>query len=222
MQYVGETVQLLNKRLNWHKSGFRNPSKYSHCKILSKYLNSKSLWKWAKCRVKVIEKIKGTGRKGRRAIDPKWIQLKKCKETKLIQKHEKNNMKLKQIYGRIWGTKYIRSNIFNGREFIFKLIRNLITGICNAMNFVYIQIASLNKKSLKNLSTLFKGWNAKITMHVKFIQWFHLALDSIGPKMYKQKPPRIKRKPKNICYVAFSNKTIEIINLLSVYNMHQC
>ena len=65
-------------------------------------------------------------------------------------------MKLKQIYGRIWGTKYIRSNIFNGREFIFKLIRNLITGICNAMNFVYIQIASLNKKSLKNLSTLLR------------------------------------------------------------------
>ena len=156
MQYVGETVQLLNKRLNRHKSRFRNPSKYSHHKILSKYLNSKGLWKWAKCRVEVIEKIKGTGRKGRRAIDPKWIQLRKCKETKLIQKHEKNNMKLKQMYGRIWGTKYIPSNIFNGREFIFKLIRNLIAGTCNAMNFVYIQIASLNKKSLKNLSTLLR------------------------------------------------------------------
>ena len=36
--------------------------------------------------------------------------------------------------------------------------------------------------------------------------------------MYKRKPPRIKRKPpENICYVTFSNKTIEIISLLSIY-----
>ena len=54
-------------------------------------------------------------------------------------------------------------------------------------------------------------------MHVKFIQWFHLALDSIGPKMYKQKPPRIKRKPKNICHVAFSNKTIEGNSVIRIF-----
>ena len=49
-QYVGEIVQKLNKRHNWYKSVFRNPSKYGHCKILSEYFLS-GLCKGAKYRL---------------------------------------------------------------------------------------------------------------------------------------------------------------------------
>ena len=47
LQYVGGTVQKLNERLNWHKSGFRDSSKYGHFKNFSE-LFSKGLCKGAK------------------------------------------------------------------------------------------------------------------------------------------------------------------------------
>ena len=39
LQYVGETCQNLNKRFNWHSSCFKNPSKYSFCKILNSHFD---------------------------------------------------------------------------------------------------------------------------------------------------------------------------------------
>ena len=56
LQYVGETIQQLNKRFNWHKSGFRDPVKYGHCKILSDHF-TKGLCAGVKYKVQIIEKM---------------------------------------------------------------------------------------------------------------------------------------------------------------------
>ena len=53
------------------------------------------------------------------------------------------------------GTNYVSFNSVNGREFI-NLNRNLTEDTSNVMNILHTQIASLNKKSLKNITNLFK------------------------------------------------------------------
>lgn len=55
-------------------SGFRNPFKYGHWKTLSKYF-SDSLYKRAKYRVLIVEKIEETGRTNSGKMDPKWTQF---------------------------------------------------------------------------------------------------------------------------------------------------
>lgn len=53
------------------------------------------------------------------------------------------------MYDRMQGTNYVSFNSVNGREFI-NLNRNLTEDTSNVMNILHTQIASLNKKSLKN------------------------------------------------------------------------
>ena len=59
------------------------------------------------------------------------------------------------MYDRMQGTNYVSFNSVNGREFI-NLNRNLTEDTSNVMNILHTQIASLNKKSLKNITNLFK------------------------------------------------------------------
>ena len=59
------------------------------------------------------------------------------------------------MYDRMQGTNYVSFNSVNGREFI-NLNRNLTEDTSNVMNILHTQIASLNKKSLKNIANLFK------------------------------------------------------------------
>ena len=59
------------------------------------------------------------------------------------------------MYDRMQGTNYVSFNSVNGREFI-NLNRNLTEDTSNVMNILHTQIASLNKKPLKNITNLFK------------------------------------------------------------------
>ena len=76
LQYVGETVQKINERLNWHKSGFRNPKKYGYCRVLSEHFH-KGLCKNASYIVQILEKIEGNGRTPRGAMDASITSLRK-------------------------------------------------------------------------------------------------------------------------------------------------
>ena len=79
-QYVGQTSQNLNERLNWHNSCFRNPTAYSFCKILNSHF-SKGYCKDSSCTVNIIEKPEGAGRKDRDAMDFEAKPLRKARET---------------------------------------------------------------------------------------------------------------------------------------------
>ena len=79
-QYVGQTSQNLNERLNWHNSCFRNPTAYSFCKILNSHF-SKGYCKDSSYTVNIIEKPEGAGRKDRDAMDFEAKPLRKARET---------------------------------------------------------------------------------------------------------------------------------------------
>ena len=81
----------------------------------------------------------------------------------------------KQIYSRMWGTKYISFNNLSGRRFVFNLYIYLTEVAKNALNYLHTQVASLDKKSLKNI-VCGSGY-------FKYIQWYNAALDSTESKL---------------------------------------
>ena len=78
-QYVGETCQNLNKRFNWHSSCFRNPAKYAFCKILNSHFD-KGYCKGSSYTVNILEKLEGTGRNDRNAMDVTSKPVRKARE----------------------------------------------------------------------------------------------------------------------------------------------
>ena len=80
-------------------------------------------------------------------------------------------------------------------------------------------IATLNKKSLKNIASYLSDEILRLPCHFKYIQWYHIELDSNEWKLYKPDPPKIKRKPpENICHITFRNKSIAMTNLPAIFN----
>ena len=76
LQYVGETSQNLNRRLNWHNFYFRNTTANFFCKILITHFR-KGYCKDSSYIVNIIEKLKLTRHRARNTIDcaAKPIQL---------------------------------------------------------------------------------------------------------------------------------------------------
>jgi len=79
MQYIGETAQKLNARFTSHRSGIKQPDKYGTCKILSKHFNE-GVCKGSNYSVQILEKLTGTGRTERNAIDASMTSHRKKKE----------------------------------------------------------------------------------------------------------------------------------------------
>ena len=79
LQYVGETSQQLNARFNGHRTGIRDPAKHGTCKYLSNHFNF-GVCKGSSYTVQILEKLPGTGRTARGAIDPKVTCVRKSRE----------------------------------------------------------------------------------------------------------------------------------------------
>ena len=80
LQYVGETAQILRKRIRHHNSCINHPEKDHTCRILSEYF-SKGLCKNATFTVNIIEKLHGTGRDEHGSIDSAITAIRRKKET---------------------------------------------------------------------------------------------------------------------------------------------
>ena len=60
--------------------------------------------------------------------------------------------------------------------------------------YICILYLYINTKSLKNVANFLNNEILKLPGDFKYIQWYHFVLDSIESKIYKQKPPKFKRK----------------------------
>ena len=67
---------LENEHVKWHKNGFRHPSKYSQCCVLSDHFN-KGMGKVTSFKVQIIEKIEESRRTNRGNIDTSITQVRK-------------------------------------------------------------------------------------------------------------------------------------------------
>ena len=69
-----------NYRFNWHGTGFKYPEQYCHCRILTNHLTT-CVFKNTSYSVKIKERIEGSGRIEKGAIDASKISFKKSRET---------------------------------------------------------------------------------------------------------------------------------------------
>ena len=242
IQYVGETVQKINKRFNWHRTGLKNPEKYGFCRILSEHFNN-GVCKGASYTVQILEKLEGNGRTPRGAIDPSQTAHKKSREMYWMlqlrtiypyglndpvgdeyKREDSHHLvanrfpPLSRKHPRASRGLAYRGNNLTSTDFFNKLTTMLKDDLPNTLNYIRVSIASLKKSELKRVANLI---NDKINERSSnaFDQWYFAALDLIESKIYK--PPKIKEKrpsPENICNVHFSNKGIEAINLTAILN----
>ena len=243
LQYVGETVQKLNERLNWHKSGFRNPKKYGFCRVLSNHFH-KGICKGASFTVQILEKLEGNGRTSRNAMDASITSLRKRKEREWMLK-----MRTVFPYGLndriaddfvkedthvMVGAKFPPLPRKNERisrglvhkfntspspnEFITKFKHHLHNKLPETPNFSRTNLLSMKKCNLRKTAALLSD-NLNNANNAMYSQWYLMALDIIDSKILK--PPPVNKKkapPKNVCKVFFDNKAVEQINLPRIFN----
>lgn len=87
------------------------------------------------------------------------------------------------------------------------------------MNFIRISVASLDKKSLKDIENVINDETDSLPFHFKHMQWYIAILNSNKLKLYKPELPKITKKPADTIYnVQFSNKKIQLINLSLIFS----
>ena len=245
LQYVGETAQQLNVRFNGHRMGLNNPKKYGTCKILSNHFN-KGVCKGSNYHVQVIEKIEGSGRTERNAIDPKETSFRRKREDFWMktlrtvhpyglndrvgddfmrdQATDRIGLKfppLKRSFDRRnRRVKRTGNNRFKHDVFLKDLEEMLVHDIKNALNYIRTSLTCLRKSELKRLGDKITDFISAKPLDFPFSQWYSVALDIIDCRLYKPPPAKKKRPARsNFIRVHFCNKGVEAVNLSSI--LHQ-
>ena len=245
LQYVGETAKQLNERFNKHRSGIKNPAKYGTCKILSNHF-TKGICKGSKFSVQIIEKLEGSGRTERKAIDKQasvvrrkredfWIKTlrtvypyglndKLCDDFMKDPAKDKIGLKfpsLKRLFDR--GDRRLKrfSEVkFTHDTFLKNLEEILNKDIKSAMNFVRKTLTTVKKSELRRLGDTISELLLTKPVDFYFSQWYSAALDIIDCRLFKPPSPKKKRPPiSNFLRIHFSNKGIELVNLSQI--LHQ-
>ena len=88
------------------------------------------------------------------------------------------------------------------------------------MNFIRTSVASLNKKSLKDIANVMNDEVLRLPSHFKYLQWYFSTIDAIKSKMYQPKIQKsLKISPENICKIYFCYKAVELINMPRIFNL---
>ena len=236
------TCQKLNERFGWHNTCLLYPQKYSFCKILNRHFNEGHC-KGADYKVSILEKLPGSGRTDKGAIDIAVKKLRKARETFWIQQMRtafpfglndriddefKTQEQKQNVHAQFPSLKRLHPRKARGREkkgnckllpgdFVSQLHTYLANNIASAMNFIRVSLSTMSSSNLKQAHSLLT--ESLTTGDAQFHQWFQAGLDIIQSKQFKVKPPKPKKaKPKNICTIFFANKAVELINVSKLLN----
>ena len=69
--------------IHGHKIGFRHPKKHGNCCIVSEYFDGR-LFNRDTCRIKILEKIEGSGLTTQQAIDRSCTEYSKGRESHVL------------------------------------------------------------------------------------------------------------------------------------------
>ena len=242
LQYVGETVQQLNARFTMHRTGIKMPEKHGTCKILSNHFNV-GLCKGSDYSVQILEKLEGTGRTERKAIDvgvtchrrkreefwmktlrtvyPYGLNDRVNDDYMKDQENDRVGLKfppLKRVYSRIGRGANRKGHCkLNHETFMDSLDHLLMTDIKEAMNFIRMSLTTMKKSSLKSLGDTINDFLLSKPTNFLYSQWYSVALDIIDCRTFVK--PCIKPKRPvltNVIHVNFLNKAAEMVNLSSI------
>ena len=233
IQYVGETVQPLNERINVHrtsKTGCEHCIR--HCKETCNGYNFS---------FQILEKLPGNGYRPNGDIDSEMLTLRKSREDMWIKRlrtiypyglnekasdKETNSSVLEPAIGRLYpplsrhSTRTSRSRDNRNEkssqtscpEFFEKLEYLLTNDIKNSFNEIRKTLNLIKKNVLKEIAFHIMERDT-FTFHEKYYQWYHYILDIIDTKFLKITPEVSKPFPKNVFAVNFVNKGIDDIHL---------
>ena len=227
----------LNVRFNGHRQGFNNPDRYGCCKILCEHFTN-GLCENAEYTVQIIEKLDGNGRTDRKAINPNDTKIRKEREKHWMLKLrtvypyglndrigdefkiEKNVKLIASQFPKL-DRQFIRetkgnrkgNNHTSSESFMEMLINLLHHNIPDAMNYIRSTLASIRKRTLKEIAELLNDIVAEDEYNV-YLHWYLAAIDTIESKLYKPptEKPISKRRSDNF-KVSFVNKAVEMINI---------
>ena len=242
LQYVGETCQKLNKRFNWHMSCFKNPQKYSYCRILNSHF-TEGHCKGAKYTVSILEKMEGTGRTDRDTMDFSAKADRKKREKywmltlrtvfpyglndRIGDEFKTGNTStaigkkfppLSRNFSRVGrGSSRKGTPDLQPQSFCSEFSSMLDNDIKNVPNFIRTSLSSLKKSSLRIIHDMLNTELNYLPSNFQFSQYYLLALDVIESKIYKDPPTKQKKKaPENVCKIFFINKGVELINIARI------
>jgi len=223
LQYVGETVQTLSTRFSGHRSGIKDPKKYGTCRILTDHFNS-GLCRNSDYTVQILEKIDGSGRTNRKAIDVSVSSYRKQRESfwmttlrtvypyglndRMADDYMKNQnserigkkfLPLKRVFSRLGrGNNRKGENPLDPDAFLKQLQVILHSNIKEALNFVRLSLASMRKSHLRQVGDKIIDLLSSEALDG---QWYSVALDIIDCRTYIEPTIKPKRPHFLILYI---------------------
>ena len=236
MQYVGETAQSLNKRINIHRT-----AKVGCEHTVNHY---KNVCKVHPFYIQIIETFAGTGYKNNK-LDPKDSETRLEREAYWVKQLRTLypyglNDRLKGVnsadtIGTLFppvprhGDRPVRSRRSRNNHLpntnVENVFINLNTLFQNNLRNAFFQIRvtlnNIKKKILKLIANTVLIRSSNINFYPDKEQYYAYILDIIDTKIYRPKQDKsLKRNaPKNICIVQFINKGVEKIHLSSIFNI---
>ena len=239
IQYVGETVQQLNERMNTHRTAKAGcEHEIRHCKDSCNGYNFK---------YQILEKLPGTGKLPSGEIDPEMLKVRKAREDIWIKKlrtiypyglNERasdkatNSSVLEPAVGRLFpalprrGNRPTRSrenrnekdSNLSCSDFFSHLTDLLQNNIQNSFNEIRKLLNLAKKKVLKEIAFHILERSGTFPWLEERYQWYDYILDIIDTKLLKA-PPEVKRKtfPQNVISINFVNKGIDDIHLNKIF-----
>ena len=235
IQYVGETVQQLNERMNTHRTAKAGcEHEIRHCKESCNGYNFK---------YQILEKLPGTGYLPSGEVDPEMLKVRKAREDMWIKKlrtiypyglNEKasdkvtNSSVVEPAVGRLFpalprhGLRPTRSRENRNEktsnlscpDFFAHLTDLLQNNLHNSFNEIRKLLNLAKKKVLKEIAFHILERSGTFPWFEERYQWYDFILDIIDTKLLKA-PPEVKRKsaPHNVITINFVNKGIDDIHL---------
>ena len=234
IQYVGETIIPLHKRMNGHRTAKEGcEHEIRHCKETCNGYNFS---------FQILEKLPGDGYLSDGSIDPEMLKIRKAKEDIWIKKlrtiypyglNEKASDKItdsstvEPAIGRMFPP-LPRDNVRPSRsrlnhnskvsahsfdDFFEKLEHSVQSDLSNSFNEIRKILNNTKKRVLKEIAFYILE-REKYTFHENRFQWYHYILDIIDTKFFKPTVDKKKKViPKNVIPIRFVNKGLDDIHI---------
>ena len=241
VQYVGETVQQLNERMNGHRTA-KDGCKHEiiHCKEACDGYNFQ---------YQILEKLPGTGYDSSGEVDPAMLKIRKAREDEWIKKlrtiypyglnesasdKETDSSILHPAVGKLYPPLPRSNRSYRSRENrnnhspnvsfteFFEIVNTLIhNDIHSSFNEIRKILNVVQKKVLKEIAFHIMECDS-LPSYDKRFQVYHYILDIIDTKLLKQNTPPSKRKaPKNVVTIRFVNKGLDEIHVSKIFRSQE-
>jgi hypothetical protein len=236
IQYVGETIQPLNERINVHRTSKEGCEHcIRHCSEVCNGYNFK---------FQILEKLPGNGYRPNGEIDSEMRKLRKSREDIWMKKlrtiypyglnekainKETNSSVLEPAIGKLFpplnrngprtsrprDNRNEKNSQISCPQFFEKLEHLFTNDIRNSFNEIRKTLNLAKKKVLKDIAFHIIERDG-FEFHENRFQWYHYILDIIDTKLLKIPEVKKKSNPKNVIVVNFVNKGMDNIHLNSI------